>query len=785
MISTATPTDKLKQRVLGSKALIEAVLDRLKELERKRSELFYQGKISFDVSMEIGALMQPIYQIFQKDKLPLCLDDLIISSEVIQVTPYFVIDETVKGRELVDLTTVLKTLGFSLNTLFEKPLPTVEVRAELREFPTSKPIDNILYTYTPFKLRGSRGEYQILLVPSTRRHNIDAKWCNEDAQAFYEEGIKIITPDEIRPTWVNELKETVYVTGEQNFRFEIDRRSPENTYYCRMGYYISPALHCYRRECWLWDRCQGKRFWKGPKSLYGVGKVSPKIQVKVDKYEDVKTIISAPLSLFFIEKIGSLYAKVFIEAIYFLSSYFTHSPMIRLKEAPGYRIRTRSIAFAIDAKWLNNFVRDLLTRDRQLFAWIFTKYFVFTNYDVNNLRNVTSFFWRIINSTARTDRKIQRYSKKLSLGNITDELINFGCKILLHSLAHLLHQEVVGTLQTSPDNLTYYYSMIPEHDNKYRVFILENAERGLGLTESFAAQVKKMGQSYINELIYRLTQILLSCSRIPLTFVPLKSANQAVRTVWNRVNEYNRIFEINYGITMPVELARYILSRDDPRTSNLVDRGEVAPYIDDILSATQVCWDGCYNCVRLDMECHNTPYEQLFTVSKQLLTAFLNELARTFKRSVPQATVMIGGAKNLFNYINSARKSVWLTSPWISKKVAKAICDIAKQRGIRFRILTTFDLSVETHKEALKIFKENEALPLEVRVLEDKQLHVKMVIVDQQFLIIGSVNLTLSGLYENIEGYVVLLNVEAIRSSSDKFNELWERANSLTNVDLL
>jgi len=760
---------------MESKAAQDVVRSTVESLERKRTELFSSKKINFDTHMKLGKLTLAIYELLEKDRLNDRLDEIVSTSNILSITPYYALDEIIRGREWVDLIEVLRSLGFNLNTLFEKPLPSVAIGTERDPEQRSKPIDNMLYSYTPFKLRGTGGNYSILLLPSIRGHNITTKWCDGDARTFYEGSIKILTPNSIRLTNVNDLKSMVSVNGEQGFRLEIDRRSPANTYYCKMGLYVSPSSGCNRRECYLWDPCQGKKFWKGPKSFYSLGKVAPNISVKIDRYDPPTTIQSNKFGLS-VETIENLQAKIYIDGVIFFSSYFSHSPTIKLKETPGYRITTRGIAFSIEASWLQKFVEMVLSNDPEIFAWIFTKYFISNNYDVNDLRRVSAFFWNII--SAKKDTKVSEYEKKIKVRLVEPALVQFGVSVLMHSLAHLIHEEVISMLQTSPENLVYSYSKKPETDGRYRVFIIENAERGLGLTQSFVASVNKFGITYLDDLANRINKILAMCSRTTLSFVPSTGASPDVKLIWDHVNEYNRIFQLKFGISAPVEFIRYVLSRYDSAASKVIEKDEVSPYIDDILSATPLCWDGCYHCVRLEADCHDSPYEQIFDVSKSLLTAFLNEWRETFMvsaatRSKTKTIIQIGEAKNLLNFIRNAKSRVTIISPWFSKEVARTICELVKARALQFRILTSNDKNNETHVEALKIFSAERTQGVQVRVLIDRLPHVKMIVVDDSLLVIGSANLTLSGLYENVEGYVIIDDVDAIIKSIRSFEELW------------
>jgi hypothetical protein len=281
------------------------------------------------------------------------------------------------------------------------------------------------------------------------------------------------------------------------------------------------------------------------------------------------------------------------------------------------------------------------------------------------------------------------------------------------------------------------------------------------------------------DLAKRISDILLQCSKSGLSYASVDGASKDVKTIWERINEYNRIFQTSYGVTVPVEFSRYILSKDDPRTNQLVEREDVSAYMDDILASTPLCWDGCYHCVRLETDCHESPYEQLFSVSKLLLTAFLNDILGTFKppaevaKARPIVSIEIGEAKRLFNYLMHAQKVVRIISPWISREVAKTICDIAGKHKINFLIITSSDFTVETHKKAIQLLQESSIEGVKVKVLKDKFVHAKMIIIDDSFLIIGSANLTLSGLYENIESYAVLSESNLIKESVQKFDELW------------
>lgn len=776
---SSTSINNLKASVMEAKSSVDDVRRSLENLGICVAKLLSSRKIDFETYIKLNEITLKMYNSIEEGKLKEALDQMVSTSNVLAVAPYFALDENIKSHSRTDLLEVIHDLGFAVSTLFEKPLPAVVIGTERDPEQRTKSIDNVLYSYTPYKLRGTSGNYTMLLLPSSRGPPLSTKWCDDDARTTFEGSTKILTPNSIKLTNVGELGSIVTIDGEQGFRLEIDRRSPTSTYYCKMGVFVSPVSVCNRRGCYLWDVCQGKKFWKGPKTLYSLAKVSPNIAVTIDAHDPPAILQTNKLGLA-VETIGNLQVKLYIDSVVLYSSYMNHNPIIKLKEAPGYKITTKGIAFSLDAVWICNFVGTVLTSDPAVFAWVFTKYFLHKNYDVNDLRRITAFFANVIND--KQDAKTKEFSKLIKQHEVSPALVEFGVRLLVHSFAHLVHQEVVSTLQTSPKNLVYSFVEKPEADGRYRIFIIENAERGLGLTESFASHVTRQ-PDYLSDLAGRISRMLALCTRTGLGFQPPTQASPNVKMIWDHVNQYNRTFQLKFGISVPVEFVRYILSQHDTATSKVIERDDIAPYIDDILSATQLCWDGCYHCVRLEMDCHDSPYEQIFDVSKSLLTSFLNEWKGTFEKPIADekggTVIQIGEAKKLLTYIKAAKDRILIISPWFSKEVAWTLCNLAVDKDLRITILTSDDRNNETHAEALRVFGAAQGPNLSARILTDRLPHIKMIIIDDALLVMGSANLTLSGLYENIEGYVILEDTEAVGKAMTKYQELWAQGTEI------
>jgi len=775
--------DEIRTNTRRIKRQIEELETTRRTLTYKLAEALREREIDWQTHSKLISLAQQLSE--KIEDVNEILSRITSFSNVVQLAPLFGLEETIRSDEYIDLIDILRSLGFNLNVLFDKPLPSVSIPTTDEEEYKTKSIDNVLFSYTPFKLRGTEGNYSMLLLPSVRGDNLQGlSWCDEDAVTFYEDNIKILTPNIIKLVNLNELRDTIRINGEYGFRLEIDRMLPKRAFYCKMGYYITSKPSCNRRGCYLWQVCKGRRFWKGPKTYYSLVKVMPEIRVRIDSYESPRELRKIDNNLT-IEVIDSLNAKVYIHSVIFLSSYLNYNPRISLKEAPGYKISTRAIALSFDRKFLEEFVKRVLQSNQDIFTWLFVKYFISSNFDVNDLRGLSEFFWRII--TFQDNSRVRELERGLKKRIVTEDLVNFGISVLLHSLAHLLHNEIANALQTSPQNLIYAYSKEPEHyDGKYRIFIIENAERGLGLTQSYKAMITSKAE-YFKELLNKLIDLMNRCSTTALKSDLQISMPNEVKRVWERIEEYNKIFQQRFGIFLPIEFTRYILSRYDPATRRILNRESVAPYMDDLLSAISPCWDGCYHCVRLEGGCHLSPYEQIFNVSKSLTLAFVNELIEKISRG--QVDIEIGRARSIIGLLEKAEKSLTIISPWFSKEVAEDLCNLSREKGLNISILTYYDEKVDTHLQALKVFKSFLAQhklqdQVKVFVLKDILPHLKMIIIDNKILIIGSANLTLSGLYGNIEGYAIIREKRIIEEALNQFNNLCRYGKNILNMDL-
>lgn len=127
----------------------------------------------------------------------------------------------------------------------------------------------------------------------------------------------------------------------------------------------------------------------------------------------------------------------------------------------------------------------------------------------------------------------------------------------------------------------------------------------------------------------------------------------------------------------------------------------------------------------------------------------------------------------LLQAINDAKQTLDIAIYNIKdKEIADAILR-AKKRGVSVRILTDAE-KAENNKQAalLKSFSENS---IEVKVNSKRKMHLKMAIIDESLIIMGSYNFTEASATENIEQLIAITNQELGAEWTKIFNRLWKK----------
>ena len=126
--------------------------------------------------------------------------------------------------------------------------------------------------------------------------------------------------------------------------------------------------------------------------------------------------------------------------------------------------------------------------------------------------------------------------------------------------------------------------------------------------------------------------------------------------------------------------------------------------------------------------------------------------------------------------IMKAKKILRIASPWFSKSIIKDIMKKLGKHGVKFYIMTR-PLSSTTNKSQADAVRylSNMMLrhPDQVFVKFFKNLHAKMVIIDKSTLITGSFNMTVTGLYRNIEYINIEKNPVKVKQAIQNFDTVW------------
>ena len=136
----------------------------------------------------------------------------------------------------------------------------------------------------------------------------------------------------------------------------------------------------------------------------------------------------------------------------------------------------------------------------------------------------------------------------------------------------------------------------------------------------------------------------------------------------------------------------------------------------------------------------------------------------------------------------SAKEYALICSPWITFDFAKKIIRLV-EKGTEVRVITSnskagdtdktlewFRDYVRPEKDLLGRIKKDWSAPSNFgfKIIEEDFIHAKMYLVDGKYAVVGSANLTESGLWHNIEHVMYFTRPEEIEPLESDFEHLWE-----------
>lgn len=132
-----------------------------------------------------------------------------------------------------------------------------------------------------------------------------------------------------------------------------------------------------------------------------------------------------------------------------------------------------------------------------------------------------------------------------------------------------------------------------------------------------------------------------------------------------------------------------------------------------------------------------------------------------------------GVGKDIIKQLFNAKEQALICSPWLDEHYAEAIVRMA-ERGVDVKLITsnkrTGDLPACAY--LMSHIPNGEDSPLEITRMDSSFIHAKMYVVDEEYAALGSANLTMDGMYENVECIAICNGAEA-HSIRDNFEKIW------------
>jgi len=773
---------------------------------------------------EIRGTTTKIIEFFERDFPKLISDGI----DLYLLLPYEDLFMMTRRRryEFFGILDAVKVLGLipQMSTILSKPLPIINIY-----YPNigriQKSIDRAMYLCTPLRVdiqdikKTDRREYYTCSFPLrgaqykiiNKSGNIISSYepFESEQDTFLLDDITITTPSTINMISISNNVFRVFTTERRkgNYFIQLSALPPKNDLwscqYCWFGLMITSEqiTTCKFNNCLLRPECGGTKYFVGPPystSYFKLCKIFPILKKHVSKpiIEKRQKILEDLIELCTFK--GCIFKAGSIGCTVISSGDMISPPTIWFKKGIGYRINSRGLLIEFNRSKLMDLIKEALSNP-EVYTWILVKYIISKKYfkpmgDLN-LNLATKFFDSLITGKPVRGVKgaVKNFEKWLSRKKVPEEIYDFALENFLHSLAHVLYQVLVDLLQTNDENLAIYY--IDDKDkNSAKIYLVENAEEGIGLTETLEFIIKNMGaKNFTLELLWKTVQIVKSCEEIAQKYREnaIRELEEGTKRLEpkiqekiidlkNQITEWINSMKTKYNnIYPPIEIIRYIITQKYPQYGELLSNTQTRQLLSEtVLSTVPYCWDGCYLCTRLERSCNYDPFRQMTLVSRSLLLKICEQLLEKL-----QSRVLIGrNFEDVITAIKSTEQILRISSPWLSKHILDRFVEPLLQRKVKIKILTKKpEASEEKHIEALEYLRlllQRYQELLEVKLLEN--LHAKCIIIDDSILFTGSMNLTESGVYRNIEILIRVQEKEIINEAITQFRELWEEAKNLT-----
>lgn len=689
-----------------------------------------------------------------------------------------------------------------------------------------------LYNSAPFKLLRSEPPnfYSIPLMPvSYLDADREIEWCSVAVQDSFD--IEVHTRDIgfikkiIHPYTLNSQ---VFSPGGGCFIFQYSKRWPPfppafaeysyeallNGYYCKLGWVLlSSSSSCpVKNKCPFYKPLEGKgsscQYYSGSppgakaiaySSMYNVYPVVRRLFFSHESGDPVFAVGLEEKPLVIVRFLEDAEVRYYIDTIEFSprNIIMYRKPILYLRKGIGMRLRgIHALEFEFIPESLRKFVHNLLRQDITLTRWILLKFELFREKsgEIRERRGFKAFdkmLEQIVEKAVNEDLSSLQSTqlwRKLQNPDVSDEeFLQFAEVLLLHGLAHTLKHALETYMGCNPEDLQYFLehprnpSLKPQSE-RLRFVIFENAVGGLGYIKTLAQSIKMDHQEY--RRFHRHLRSILDAYERHSQFIMNRRKVMTANLSSFRSHHSHLVDVINnvYRIAEKMDVYPHVNSLREILANEVVS-DEDRTRLDDILSYTPLCWDGCQLCVILEHGCSFITYDQPFLISLRLTIRGLKEMVNGLED--PKLLLhFIKGVKDIFyGFLNTARSHIYITTPWISKNIVKDLLGKAGT-GVTIKLLVSDDTNNDANKESLDYLRQtiHEHHQLEVRLcsLSEIFIHAKGVMVDDCMLLEGSFNLTNRGLEENVENITISFSPHDALDFARGFNQQWNSGKTLT-----
>ncbi len=160
-----------------------------------------------------------------------------------------------------------------------------------------------------------------------------------------------------------------------------------------------------------------------------------------------------------------------------------------------------------------------------------------------------------------------------------------------------------------------------------------------------------------------------------------------------------------------------------------------------------------------------------------------------------------GAGSHIEKELFGAKDYALICSPWITSEFARRIIQMV-ERGVQVRVITSNKEAGDTEK-TLKLLqefvkpprdylgrvkKEWAPPPFDYKIIDERFVHAKIYVVDGNYAVTGSANLTDAGLWKNAEHIIIFKNPTEVEMIEHDYEHLWnfyeatEIEDSSTNI---